>query len=193
MAMIIPSPKYKRVPYNLKGLSWWQQIIVVLRTPPQLEVIEDWISTLENGLRIIIPKGFVTDGASIPAWLWWLISPFGPLLEAAILHDFGYQHGYLLSPFDIRQVYNLASMRMSAKHADKFEEYGDVIPVFVGKGQQFFDDLLRHVTIEANGATVQANAAYKALRVFGHFAWDKYRKEGPGAFNSNSLGLPGGS
>ena len=122
MAMIIPSPKYKRVPYNLKGLSWWQQLIVVLQTPPRLEFFEDWIITLENGLMIIIPKGFITDGASIPSWLWWLISPFGPLLEGASLHDFGYQHGYLLSPFDPSQVYNIDSLRLRAQYPACFED-----------------------------------------------------------------------
>lgn len=188
MAMIIPLPKYKRVPYQLKGLSWWQQLVVVMRSPPQLELVEDWIITLADGLQIIIPKGFITDGASIPALFWWMISPFGPLLEGAILHDFGYQHGFLLSPFDLSQVYNIASMRLRANNLAAF---GTMIPVYVGKGQKFFDNLLRYVTIEANGATVQANLAYNVLKVFGHIAWDEYRKQGPGAFNSNSLDLPG--
>ena len=38
---------------------------------------------------IIVKRGFVTDGASIPKWLWWLVgSPFtGNYTNAAIIHD----------------------------------------------------------------------------------------------------------
>ena len=186
--MIITPPKYRRVPYKLQGLSWWQQLIVVMRTPPQLELLEDWIITLANGLQIIVPRGFITDGASIPAWLWWLISPFGPLLEGAILHDFGYQHGYLLAVYSLFCPYNIMSLRMRGQYPDIFTT---TIPVFVGEGQDFFDNLLRRVVIEASGATVQAGAAYYALRKFGHVAWNRYRERGPAAYNTNSLFLPG--
>ncbi|MDD3814444.1 MAG: DUF1353 domain-containing protein [Desulfocapsaceae bacterium] len=186
--MTVPDPKYRRVKYQLQGLSWWQQIIMVWKNPPRLELLEDWIITLPGGLQVIVPKGFITDGASIPRLLWWIISPFGPLLEGAILHDFGYQHGYLLSPFIVTQVYCLRSMEMRFRHGGLFEH---MIPVYVGHQQKFFDELLRFVTIEANGATVQAWTAYCALRIFGIVAWKNYRKHGPGAYNSNSLNLPG--
>ena len=44
--------------------------------------------TKENGEIIIIPDGFVTDLASIPFWLHWLVNPFDPLTApAAIIHD----------------------------------------------------------------------------------------------------------
>ena len=39
----------------------------------------------------IIPKGWCTDGASIPRALWWFASPFnGDYLPAAIIHDYLY-------------------------------------------------------------------------------------------------------
>lgn len=43
-----------------------------------------------NDARITIPKGFTTDGASIPKAVWSIIgSPFTPrFIEAAIVHDF---------------------------------------------------------------------------------------------------------
>jgi len=45
-----------------------------------------------TGKKIIIPKGFYTDGASIPRWLWSVTgSPFaGNYIEAAVIHDFLY-------------------------------------------------------------------------------------------------------
>ncbi len=41
-------------------------------------------------LKFIVPKGFVTDGASIPRFLWRVTdTPFSPdIITAAIVHDF---------------------------------------------------------------------------------------------------------
>ena len=49
----------------------------------------------EKGKRIaigsvVITKGFITDGASIPSFLWSIMPPFGPYLPAAAAHDFLY-------------------------------------------------------------------------------------------------------
>lgn len=49
-----------------------------------------------SGQEILIPKGFVTDFASIPRWLWWIVPPYGKYNKAAVVHDFLYkkQSGY---------------------------------------------------------------------------------------------------
>ena len=46
------------------------------------------------------PKGFVTDGASIPRCLWMFISPTGPYMESAVIHDYL----YATAPFGIHEV-----------------------------------------------------------------------------------------
>ncbi len=188
MTSQIPAPKYRRLTYRLQGQSWWRQLLTVRRETPRLELLEDWLVSLEGGLQVVVPKGFVTDGASIPRLLWPLISPFGPLLEGAILHDFGYQHGYLLAAADDDQVYNLATLALLKTRPEVF---GALAPVFIGRPQDFFDDLLPYITVEIHGATLQATVARRALRWFGHWAWTEYRLIGPGAFNNNSLNLPG--
>lgn len=45
-----------------------------------------------DGSVCLIPAGFVTEGASIPKWLWSLVgSPFaGDYIEGAIIHDYLY-------------------------------------------------------------------------------------------------------
>ena len=40
------------------------------------------------GKTIVVPKGFVSDGASVPRALWNVYPPFGKYLEAAIVHDY---------------------------------------------------------------------------------------------------------
>ena len=46
-----------------------------------------------GGEVIEVPKGFVSDGASVPRWAWSLVEdPFGGCLEAAIVHDWLYRN-----------------------------------------------------------------------------------------------------
>lgn len=41
--------------------------------------------------KITVPKGFITDGASVPKWAWGLgFSPWGEYSKAAVLHDWLY-------------------------------------------------------------------------------------------------------
>lgn len=41
---------------------------------------------------VTIPEGYLTDGASVPRYLWWLIPPWGSYGQAAIVHDFLCEH-----------------------------------------------------------------------------------------------------
>jgi hypothetical protein len=37
-----------------------------------------------------VPKGFITDGISIPLWLAWFLNPTGRGFAAAVVHDWRY-------------------------------------------------------------------------------------------------------
>lgn len=37
--------------------------------------------------RRVVRAGFITDGMSIPQWLWWLIPPHGHGFNPAVVHD----------------------------------------------------------------------------------------------------------
>ena len=43
--------------------------------------------------RVEIPEGFVTDFASIPRFLWFMVPPFGRHAPAAVIHDYLYASG----------------------------------------------------------------------------------------------------
>lgn len=187
--MIIPSPRFERIPYDLHGMSRLDQLRHRWTHSPQYRMIGDSVITMDDGLEIVNPDGFIYDGASVPRLLWPLIEPTGNLLEGAGPHDQYYQYGYLLARRMPGMVFSIESERLVASHP-RFSEL-DLVPVFMGRGQKFGDDLLRHITIEKHGATLDADQAYWALRIFGHIAWNKYRTIGPTAFNTNSLGLPG--
>ncbi|MBN9346627.1 MAG: DUF1353 domain-containing protein [Devosia sp.] len=36
---------------------------------------------------VVVPSGFLTDGASVPSWLWGAIPPDGMSFKAAVVHD----------------------------------------------------------------------------------------------------------
>ena len=56
----------------------------------------DFEYTLPDGREIVIPEGFVFDGASVPRLLWGLLSPTGLLLIGGLVHDFGYRFDLLV-------------------------------------------------------------------------------------------------
>lgn len=41
-----------------------------------------------SGRRIVVPKGFMTDGASVPQALWSLLPTWGRYSRAAVIHDY---------------------------------------------------------------------------------------------------------
>lgn len=47
------------------------------------QVVEDFES-----FGVIVPKDFITDGASVPRVLWWFLDPATEAFEAAIVHDY---------------------------------------------------------------------------------------------------------
>lgn len=43
--------------------------------------------TLSDGYKLLIPKDTIWDGASIPKWLWWLMSPIDDGALGDLIHD----------------------------------------------------------------------------------------------------------
>ena len=54
------------------------------------EQFEYHIGEFPGDDKIIVPTGFVTDLASTPRLLWWLVPPFGKYGKATVLHDYLY-------------------------------------------------------------------------------------------------------
>lgn len=44
--------------------------------------------TTSEGVMVAVPRGFQSDGASVPRLLWSILPPFGPWTRAAVLHDY---------------------------------------------------------------------------------------------------------
>lgn len=63
--------------------------LVPLKNGKQWELLEDYYYEV-NGYIIKVPKGFITDLASVPKIFWSIFPPFGTYTPAAIIHDYLY-------------------------------------------------------------------------------------------------------
>lgn len=142
-------PKLAPLPLRTKGLSPWGKLRALATENRRWILLEDWLFKLPNGKIIVIPEGFILDGASVPKPLWFLLSPIGILLIPAIIHDYAYAYDYLW-----------------LANGEKYQE---------GAGQAFWDELFKRVSYEVNGMVVVDTLAYYALRAFGCFAWSNAR------------------
>lgn len=62
-----------------------------MRGDSRLFVVERNYRYMINAETIImVPKGFITDGASIPRLFWNILQPYGPYFPAALIHDYLY-------------------------------------------------------------------------------------------------------
>ena len=152
----IDMPLMKPVPIKTKGKPFYIRIWLWLFGSRKWEISENWEFALTNGYIVIIPKGFIFDGASIPRSLWWLLSPTGILFIPGLAHDFGYRHRYVLMiPSD--------RSRLPFKFGLNFR-----------RGQ--WDSMFKEVSVHVNGMLVVSWISWAALRVFGQAAWKKNRQ-----------------
>jgi hypothetical protein len=62
----IVMPKVSPIQYPRNGRGIIRKAILWFKYTRRWEVIEDWYYTLPDGTKIVIPKGFTMDGASVP-------------------------------------------------------------------------------------------------------------------------------
>lgn len=105
------------------------------------------IYTTKSGWRIIVPRGFVTDFASIPRPLYAVIPPRGKYNRPAIVHDWLYQK----APID-----PITGKRVEQDDADY---------------------ILREACENVDDRFTQRWAIYLGLKLGGFVAWNNYREK----------------
>jgi len=136
------------VPIPTKGNGLFEGFWVWLTKPREWELTEDFHFTL-NEVDYIVPKGFVTDGSSVPRALYAVVSPTGILLMGGVVHDYGYMHTTL-----------------KIANGEDTERYT----------QKHLDQIFRDINIQVNGFKAINYLAYYMLRLFGWYSWIKHRK-----------------
>lgn len=113
----------------------------------------------ETSLFIEVEKGFVTDLASIPKALRWLIPKVGRDSAASAVHDVAYRTGYVKTAHVIDGV----------EHVEK-------TPVSRGVA----DSIYHQALVASKVGLWRRKVLYHGVSTFGWIAWNTYRKQGYG-------------
>jgi hypothetical protein len=148
-------PKLRPLPIPTKHQNPLMRILVWLYAVRKWEVIENWIWEMDKMEKeyIVIPKGFIFDGPSIPRIFWFILSPVGLLLIPGLVHDFGYRYNFIWVIRDKKLVKDVGD-------ADK----------------SYWDLKFLQVGIRVNGFSLVDTLAWLALVVGGHCAYRGHRK-----------------
>ena len=148
-------PKLIPIPIKTREKSVWLRVWRWITSIRKWELLEDWEYKLsDNEPVIVIPKGFIFDGASIPRPLWGVLSPTGLLLIPGLIHDFAYRYDYLWA---------LDSEGRAYKYKER-------------SGQWAWDSMFRVVGLRVNGIAFIDTLAWLALAVLGWLSWKSNRK-----------------
>lgn len=147
-------PALKPIPIPTKNQkSLLRKILVSIFEVRRWELIDNWLYQLD-GHRIVIPKGFRFDGASIPRPFWAFLSPVGLLLIPGLIHDYAYKYD-LLWEIDINGC------------PQRYKE---------GAGKEYWDGIFKRVGDDVNGHMLINLISWFALLCGGRGAWDEHRK-----------------
>ena len=143
-------PCMKPISIPTKGKGFWGGVWTWIMVTRTWEITKDWRYEL-NGVKYVIPKGMIFDGASVPKFFRSWLSPMGVLLIGGLVHDFGYKYSALLK----------GNKKSAEVH-----------------NQKELDQIFRDINIDVNGFRVLNYVAYYALRLGGFIAWNGHRKNG---------------
>jgi len=148
-------PKMQPLVIKTKNLGFFARYKAWMFDRRRWMITEDWLYELRKNVYILIPAGFILDGASIPRIFWAILSPTGILLIPAIIHDYGYKFGYVW----IKQTVN----GVPFKYGEDFK-------------RKYWDELFKKTAIKVNGFKYINKVAWLAVKVGGRRIWKKYRK-----------------
>ena len=146
----IKMPILSPVRIPTKNISWWRRFFKSFEVR-SWKLEEDYLLYMPwLNETLLVPKGFIFDGASIPRTLWPILNPTGILFLGSLFHDFGYKYNAFLNS-DFKVVHQFS-------------------------GQSFMDDQIKNISTYVNDAHVMEDVSWGALRIFGFVAWNEHRK-----------------
>lgn len=86
------------------------------------------VGNVDSNEVVQIPRGFLTDGASVPRAFWSLIPPWGEHGQAAILHDYLCEYSYtikdgLINEIDRKAVDKIFLEALKVLKVSRFKRY----------------------------------------------------------------------
>lgn len=116
----------------------------LLRWGKSFALLDDYVYIDSDNTTWLVPKGFTTDLASIPRWIFWW--QFKCVNWAAILHDYGYKNHQLIRLVDGKHK----KIRVNRKICDR---------------------LFYEACIELGISRIESKLFYWAVHLFGRFLW----------------------
>ena len=148
-------PALRPLPIPTKNRGFIMRILIWFFDVRHWTLDKDWHFLLPNNREIILPEGFIFDGASIPRPFWFILSPVGLLLIPGLIHDYGYKYNQLWEK----------------------NKAGNIIPYKEDAGKKYWDDLFKEIGKEVNGFSIIDTIAWLGVKLGGYFAWKKHRKQ----------------
>lgn len=129
-----------------------------------------WSDVLGDAL--CVPAGFKCDGESIPAFLRWLVPPFGQTKRGAFLHDWLYRNaGYWVVTRD--QVLLVPNWETLPQKLKDRAEYGGK---FINVDRKKADAVYREFALLKGAPAWRVAIRHTVLRLTGFAAWNANRK-----------------
>lgn len=141
------------------------QVVGEVKDRPIYRLHEDYIYQWEhNGriYRIIVPREFRFDKASVPHWAWSLIQPSGLQDAAAAVHDWLYYHNGKL-PFKYYQVLIDGEWQNVGKYWNRHDA----------------DRLFARILRDSGAPKWRRRLMFQAVDKFGWQFWNKKNEEQP--------------
>ncbi len=125
-------PLLRPLPIATKNRPFIMRVLAWLFDVRHWQLMENWQYKLPDNNEIVLHKGFIFDGASIPRPLWSFLSPVGLLLIPGLIHDYGYRYAQLW----------------------KKDGNGDLVPYSKNAKRKYWDRLFRDVGKKLNGIAI---------------------------------------
>ena len=141
-----------------KGKNTWERLVIWWKARRKFRLLSDWEIPVSDDFSILIPAGFMFDGASVPRLMWVGASPFGILMIPALVHDYAYEFNYLILRSHQGDFYD--------KKVDK-------------KTRKYWDDVFLKMCLDINRVNFVSKIAYFMVRIGGWVGWRSFRKLRP--------------
>lgn len=164
---------------QIKPFRYLKQPLMIPISARKYELVEDYECYWNDGgvvHRLRIPKGNVSDGASIPRMFWGLIGlrPDGLIRAGALIHDYLYAYKGVL-PTGVHGTYEGDFQDFMKDYWRPKKAGMPVMAAFEHNSTRFTrkdaDHILKQLATDADMKRVRVWIIYIAVRIGGYLSW----------------------
>jgi len=135
------TPSFRALVPNTRDEDWYVRGYKWFTRKVEYQITEDYFFYVPFlDVTLLLPEGFIFDGASIPKFLWPIIAPVDVLLITAAFHDFAYKYRTYLT--------------------------SDGALYLADKDKKVYDTIFKDISLYTNGLKFTSSMAYYAVCVW---------------------------